>query len=254
VATGDFIWYELITRDPAAAERFYGAVVGWTFGSFEGAPGYRIVQAGGPNVGGILPMPAEAAASGMRPGWFGYVAVPDVDAAVEEVLAAGGRAHMPATTIDGVGRIAMLADPQGASFYVMTPASDGESTAFAPEQVRHFAWNELATRDLDAALGFYERQFGWTPGHRMAMGDAGDYVMIDHRGQAIGGAMARAAGGPPPTWLFYTHVPDIEATPDRIRVAGGTVLHGPAPVPGGSKVVVALDPEGAGFGLVGPAA
>lgn len=252
MASGDFIWYELITRDPAAAERFYGEVVGWTFSGFDSAPGYRIVQADGAGVGGILPMPAEAAAGGMRAGWFGYVQVPDVDAAAEATLAAGGKVHMPATDLPGVGRIAMLADPHGAAYYVMTPARDGESTAFAPEQPRHMAWNELTTGDLDTGLGFYQRQFGWTEGGRMAMGPAGDYVMIHHGGRAIGGAMRRAESGPPPMWLFYTHVPDIEAAPDRIRAAGGTVVLGPQPIPGGSRIVVALDPEGAGFGLVGP--
>ncbi len=93
-----FIWYELMTTDPTAASAFYGAVVGWTV-TDSGQPGmdYRIIQAGSSGIGGVLTLPPNA--TGMEPGWFGYVAVPDVDATIAAVTQSGGSLCMPATDI-----------------------------------------------------------------------------------------------------------------------------------------------------------
>ena len=65
---------------------------------------------------------------------MGYIYVPDVDAKVAEITAEGGAVHVPATTMEGVGRVAMVTDPQGAAVYGMTPeppADDPDATAEA---------------------------------------------------------------------------------------------------------------------------
>src|SRR3546814_13787397 len=68
---------------------------------------------------------------GARPGWFFYIGVDDVDATVEKVTAEGGGVIMPPWTIEGVGRMALVRDPQGNPFYVMRGASDENRTAFS---------------------------------------------------------------------------------------------------------------------------
>ena len=79
---GDFIWYELLMSDPAAAERFYGPVLGWRARRAEGSPvEYRIFGTGEAEVAGLMAIPPGAGAAGMRPGWIGYIGVDDVDAA-----------------------------------------------------------------------------------------------------------------------------------------------------------------------------
>ncbi|MBP6816954.1 MAG: VOC family protein, partial [Burkholderiaceae bacterium] len=95
---GDFIWYELLTPDADAAQRFYGDVVGWTV-SDSGQPGmdYRILEAGDGPAGGLMQITDQM--PGMQPVWLGYVAVPDVDAAVADWTASGGSVHMPAMDI-----------------------------------------------------------------------------------------------------------------------------------------------------------
>ena len=148
---GDFIWYELMTSGNAAAERFYGAVLGWRTRPAEGSPvDYRIFGTGGADVAGLMAIPPDAAATGMRPGWLGYIGVDDVDAMAAAIPADGGRQHVPPTAIPGVGRFALMADPQGVAFYVMRGAMEGTSTAFAPGRTGHCHWNELATTDIDA--------------------------------------------------------------------------------------------------------
>ena len=119
---GDFIWYELMTTDADAAHAFYEPVVGWRIEAKpSGSIDYRMITASEGNVAGLLPLTAEMTAGGARPAWVGYILVDDVDKMVESIEHGGGKVHMPAMTMDGIGRMAMVADPQGARFYIMTP-------------------------------------------------------------------------------------------------------------------------------------
>ena len=241
-----FIWYELAANDLAAAEAFYTRVVGWTVAP-SGQPGmdYRIWSAAGRGVGGLM-----AGAEGMPRGWYGYVRVDDVDACVGRAVAAGGVACMPATDIPGVGRIAMVADPQGAQLYVMAPQGEAPP-AVAPGTPGHGAWHELHTSDPSAALGFYGAVLGWGPMGEMDMGPMGTYRMFGAGESMIGGMMQSAALGRP-MWLFYIAVEDIDAAMARVSGAGGAILHGPQEVPGGGWILQGRDPMGVAFALVGP--
>lgn len=249
---GAFIWYELLTTDPAAAAEFYGSVVGWRCRD-SGQPDadYRLFGSGDTDVAGMMALPPGAAAMGTRATWLGYVGVDDVDASVTRIKAAGGAVHMPAQDIPGVGRFAMVADPQGLVFYVMRGSVDAESTSFSPDTIGRCGWNELATPDLAGALEFYTSQFGWVKGDTMSMGDMGDYQLVQHGDTPIGALMPRPPAGPPAGWNFYFRVADIAAAARRINAAGGQVLHGPADVPGDDQIVAALDPQGVAFALVG---
>lgn len=252
---GAFIWYELMSAEPNAAAAFYAAVAGWTVRDIAsgGSPGYRIFHApDGDGIAGLLPLSNEARAAGARPGWLGYVGVDDVDATVEAARSAGATVPMPATDLPGVGRIAMIADPDRAPIYVMRGASELPSTSFSPNAEGHCAWNELATDRPDAAIGFDSSLFGWTAGERLPMGALGSYQLLEHGGESFGAVMPRMPGGPPASWTFYFRVPAIDAAAARVTQAGGTLLHGPAEVPGGSFILIGADPHGAVFALIGP--
>lgn len=245
------IWYELLTSDLDAAAAFYGEVVGWKVRD-SGMPDmdYRLLVAGDTEVAGLLAIPPEA--TDARPGWLGYFGVDDVDAAVQRITGAGGRVHVPARDIPGIGRFAMVADPQGAVFYVMTPAGEGESTSFAMDRPGHCGWNELATDDPEATFTFYADLMGWTKDQAMPMGEMGVYQIIAHQGAAFGAISPCPPGAPPPAWNYYWNVDDIDAAVDRTRKEGGQLMQGPHEVPGGSFIVFASDPQGAAFCLVGP--
>lgn len=248
-----FIWYELLTSGPDAAARFYGAVLGWTTSdSGQKSMDYRYLSMDGVAVGGLMALPAGAAASGMRPGWLGYVSVADVDKSVASIVAAGGAEHMPAMDISGVGRIAMVADPQGAALYVMTPIGEGPATSFAPGKPGHGGWHELHTKDWEAALAFYGTQFGWRKVHAMDMGPMGTYLQFNFgSGDRVGGMM-NDAKAPRPYWLYCFNVDDIDAAHKRVTANGGEALMDPHLVPTGDWIIQARDPQGAMFVLVGP--
>ncbi len=262
---GDFIWYELMTTDADAAARFYEAILPWTVGN---QPDYREIQATEGGVGGMLPLTAEMTAGGARPAWVAYINVDDVDKMVESIEHGGGKVYMPARDMPGIGRFAMVADPQGASFYVMKPVPpadnpDMASNAFSYDRPRegHCAWNELATSDPADALHFYGQRFGWVKDGEMDMGPMGTYEFIRHIGHApdgspigkgmLGAVMPKMPQIPVSAWTFYFRVADIDAAAAAITANGGQILVGPMEIPGGEYSLNGMDPQGAAFGLVG---
>ncbi|MGX9963259.1 VOC family protein [Roseomonas sp. F4] len=243
---GSFIWYELLTKDTDAAARFYGPILGWTAAPFAGSEmGYTVFSHGTQGIGGMM-----AAPPGVAPVWLGYIVVDDVDATVARLAAAGGAVQMPARDIPKVGRIAMVADRDGAPFYVMRGASDQPSQSYDADAVGHCAWNELSARDAEGAVDFYATHFGWQRGEPLPMGPMGTYQLMELGGRAFG-AIAPAQGGMPPIWRFYFRVPRIQAALRQVVELGGTVAMGPMDVPGGDQILIGTDPQGAEFALVG---
>jgi hypothetical protein len=247
-----FIWYELMTTDTAAARAFYRTVVGWEMRGFGGGTDYDVLDAGDGQVGGIMALPDEAAASAPGPCWTGYIGVDDVDAVADRVRQAGGTIHRAPADIPDVGRFAVVADPQGAAFMLLKGAHDGPPPeAFKAITPRHVGWNELHTTDWQAGFAFYAKLFGWAKSEAFDMGEMGTYQLFNAGGDAIGGMM-NSPKFPRPAWLFYFNVDDVDAAHKRVTDAGCRVLVGPSEVPGGRWIIQATDPQGAMFALVGP--
>lgn len=249
---GNFVWYELMTLDPDAARDFYGALLDWKFGDAAPDPtGYRMITAGGEFIGGMLQLSEEMCSHGARPVWLGYVGVDDVDATLSTLGELGGKVLKPAWDIEQVGRVALVADPQGLPFYVISSlAGNDASKAFSPSAPGHCAWNELTTPDQAAALRFYGGLFGWENRESMPMGAMGEYRLLHHGDEMIG-ALAPQADTSFRGWLFYFRVADIDAAAAMTRERGGRVLHGPVEVPGGDHILIAQDPEGVAFAMTG---
>lgn len=257
---GGFIWYELMTTDAAAAGSFYGAVVkGWTFGDRVPTDvDYRMIQrSDGGNAGGVLQLTDEMRSGGARPAWLGYVHAKDVDGSVAAIKSEGGQAMMEPWDQPGVGRLAMVTDPQGAPFYLMNPEPPAHdpnavSDVFSVDQPEHVRWNELSTSDPKGAVDFYTRHFGWKQEGEMDMGEFGKYQFIQNDGVNIGAIMPRMADRPVSLWSYYIGVDDIDRAAKAITDSGGKILNGPMEIPGGEFALNGMDPQGASFGLVGP--
>jgi predicted enzyme related to lactoylglutathione lyase len=258
---GTPIWYELLTDDLARVAPFYRATMGWTIAPqadpAAGGMDYRMIERSGGQrahdgfAGGAMALTEEMSAGGGRPTWLIYFGVEDVDDAVAEAQRLGASVQMPPMTMDGVGRMAMLADPQGAPFYLMCGDSDESSTVFTGMEPGGCRWNELSTSDAPAAVGFYGALLGGGTDNFMPMEDAGKYVFIECGGQTIGAIGPSMAAEARPAWLPYFGVPDVDAARQAVEANGGTVQMGPMEVPGGDWIVVATDPAGARVGFVG---
>ena len=116
---GAFSWSELMTSDPAKAAEFYGQLFGWTAQAMDmgGSGTYRVVKVGNDSVGGIMGMPPGDAC--MPPHWGCYVTVHNVEEVLAKCSALGGKTLVPPMDVPGVGRMAVLQDPQGAVLSVM---------------------------------------------------------------------------------------------------------------------------------------
>lgn len=249
-----FFWYELMTSDPKASAAFYDAVVGWSAAPFEGdGIPYTVLSAGERGIGGIMDMPEGYRQAGGHPAWVGYIHAGDVDATARALEAAGGKVHRGPDDIPGVGRFAVVSDPQGAMFQLLQP-NGPDQPPVDPATPGHVGWHELYTSDWKAALDFYSGQFGWTKDGEFDMGQMGVYALFAVNGRQTGGMMNKPAQIPSPVWQFYFNVADVDAAAGRVTAKGGKVLMGPMEVPGGSRVVQCQDPQGAHFALLEPAA
>lgn len=248
---GRFVWYELMTKDLEAAQRFYDAVIGW--GSQDsGMPGidYRLFKVGEQPVAGLMAIPEDAAKMGMPPKWVGYIGVRDVDARTAAVAEAGGKVFKAPEDIPGVGRFSIVADPQGAMFALMTGIPPEEGMELTPNAPGHGAWAELFADDASAAFDFYAGLLGWTKGPGYEMGPMGLYQLFNVGDLSIGGMMNKPEATPFSSWNYYFTVDGIDAAIERVAANGGKVSSGPNEVPGPMWVAQCNDPQGAFFGLV----
>jgi len=244
-----FIWHDLMTTDVKAAEAFYSAVAGWRIAD-SGMPGmsYAILKAGDVEVGGIMGMPEGF---GMPPMWNGYIYSPDVDADSRRATELGGSVCKAPEDIPGVGRFSVIADPGGATINLFRPNSDATPKDVAAGTPGHFVWNDLSAGELGREWRFYAALFGWSKTEAMPMGPDAVYQMFATGKEPVGGMMTKSKDQPA-VWTYFISTGDIAAARQRILDHGGRIVTDLMQVPGGEWILVAADPQGAKFGLVGP--
>jgi uncharacterized protein len=246
-----FFWYDLMTTDTKAAQKFYCDVVGWTAQDVSvSGQTYIALNTNGQGVAGLMPIPEEAAKHGVRPAWMGYIAVDDVDAAAKRIKQEGGKVMREPTEVPGIIRFAVVTDPQGAAFYVAKGLRPEAWPALPDNTPGTVGWRELNAGEWKSAFAFYEKMFGWTKADAIDMGPMGTYQLFATGGAPMGGMMTKPPQVPAPNWGFYFNVPSIDAAVARITDGGGRILNGPVQVPGGQWVVNAMDPQGAAFSVV----
>ncbi|MFF1640549.1 VOC family protein [Streptomyces sp. NPDC058251] len=124
---GSLCWVELYTQDIAAAAAFYNSVFGWETSAVPFPGGvYTCINPAGTEdeamFGGVVPLADDPTEAESGAYWLPYFEVADTDAVVGQAQQLGGTVRMPATDLEGVGRIAKLADPYGARFAVIKSA------------------------------------------------------------------------------------------------------------------------------------
>ncbi len=246
-APGTPSWVDLASPDPDAAARFYAGLFGWEAveaGPVEETGGYRMLTLGGRNVAGLGPTQGE----GQPAMWTTYVTTDDADAAAARVREAGGVVVMDAFDVLGAGRIAVFADPAGASIAVWEPRNHhGADVVNEPGAL---CWNELATRDIDTARAFYEAAFGWQ-GATTEYGET-TYTEWKLDGRTVGGMIQMSEQWPaevPAHWMVYFAVEDTDAAAAKAAESGGTVSVPPSDTPAGRFAVLG-DPQGAYFSII----
>lgn len=246
IAQGTPCWCELMTRDVAKAQSFYGTLFGWTVQSESmGDFMYHLLKSGETSFGGMMDAGGNPEWENIPPHWMTYFHVDDVDDRAAQVEGLGGTICVPPTDIPQVGRFCVVNDPTGAAFTLFSSNT--------PYPLSHtIAWTELMTRDSGAARKFYEALLGVTFAE-MPMGPAGTYLIMQVGEQGVAGCMQMGPEYPaevPSHWLPYIGTEAIDAKAEEAAKLGATILHPPTDIPGDKgRFCVVQDPTGAVIGF-----
>ncbi len=259
-------WVDTNQPDPVAALPFYQGLFGWDVedGMPEGSGSHYFTgRIRGGDVAAVSSVPAGAPPVAV---WNTYVWVDDADVAAKKAVDAGGAVLAEPFDVMEAGRMAVLADPEGAVFSVWQPREHRGAQVVNEHGSLNF--NGLSTRDVDAAARFYGAVFGWTvlplPGVPMwALPGYGDHLeeatpglrdQMAQMGAPDGFIDVVAMLNPIPEgdeatvahWSVTFAVDDVEATAAAARKLGGEVLLGPVDAPW-TRIALVRDPQGATF-------
>ncbi len=259
-------WVDTSQPDPESAIAFYSRLFGWDIADVmppESETPYFVARLRGQDVAAVMPLPPDAPPMAM---WNTYIWVESADETASKVLEAGGTTLAAPFDAEGAGRMAVFADPEGATFCVWEARKHrGAAIVNEPGSVN---FNGLHTREISRARSFYGTVFGWTtlslPGAEMwTLPGYGDHLALDR--PSIREDMA-AVGAPAgfedvvatitpipaddqatqPHWDVTFAVDDADAIARRATELGGSVLAGPFDAPWVRMAVIA-DPQGASF-------
>ena len=260
-------WVDTSQPDPEAAADFYGGLFGWELEDAmpPGSEGkYLTARIRGREVAAISsPFPGAPPMAA----WNTYVCVQSADHTAAKVRAVGGQVVMEPFDVMEAGRMAVLADLEGAVFSVWQ-AKDHKGAQVVNEH-GSLNFNGLNTRDVEGAKAFYGAVFGWEtldlgPGNAMwRLAGYGDHLeetnpglrqQMAEMGAPPGFEDVVAALSPiaddqpdvPPHWGVTFAVDDADATAERGADLGGQVLVPPFDAPW-VRMTVIRDPQGATF-------
>lgn len=246
---GKFVWFEHVSKDAKKAQAFYGEVLGWKTKAMPmGAGSYEMICTGASldtMIGGYATLDDNRGPAH----WIAYVSVEDVDAAAKAATANGGKVIDAPYDTPEVGRMARIADPQGAEICLFKNVH-GDAPDAQGSQGRFF-WNELHTTAPEKALAFYDKVVGFA--HRsMDMGPGGTYHILSKGGVDRGGVTSHLPSGVSPHWLPYVFVDDTDGTIARAKKNGATIPMPPEDIPGVGRFGVLKDPTGAVLAVMKP--
>lgn len=115
-----FPWHEVYAKDAEAAIAFYTTCLDFGTQSMDMGPmgQYHMLTRNGQAIGGVMGTAAMEHGDQIPPHWAVYLAVDDVDARIAKCVEHGASVVVPAMDIPGVGRMALIADPQGAHLWL----------------------------------------------------------------------------------------------------------------------------------------
>jgi predicted enzyme related to lactoylglutathione lyase len=246
---GDFVWQDLMTDDVEKSRPFYEQLFGWRFEltSRLGRP-YFIARSGAAPVAGMAlvnrPSPDQPVAQ-----WLSYLAVNDVDAVAERVIASGGRLLVSPTPIN-TNRAAVVVDPQGAPIGLVKLGTTVVLPIGGPTApVGAFFWRDYLARDVETARTFYSDLAGLTADRPNTEGLVSQYILRRPGLLAVAGIIAIGERDITPNWLPYIRVDDPLATAARAEQLGGRILMRASPDIRNGSVAVVTDPSGAAMAL-----
>lgn len=244
---GVFNWVDLMSSDVAAAKAFYAGLFGWEAEDrpIDDGGFYTMFNLNGKNVAGMGPLSAEMQVQGIPSHWSSYVKHSDVDGVAARVAEAGGTVILPPMDVMEEGRMAMFMDPTGATVGVWQPKNHIGAQYVNVHNA--LVWNELQTKDVEAAKSFFSAVFGWN-----YTADENGYITVSESGRRHAGMfqMNEQMADVPPNWSVYFFVENVEMAVAKVSELGGNVLMPITPAGEIGNFSVVQDPAGAVFTIM----
>ncbi|MER6732204.1 VOC family protein [Streptomyces puniciscabiei] len=239
-------WADAMFSDVEGAKRFYGDVLGWTFGESSSEYGnYTQAYADGKAVAAVVPpMPGQEGPSQ----WCLYFASPDAAATAEKIRDNGGEVLMEPMQVGDFGTMCLAREPSGAVFGVWQAGSHEGFEATATPGA--YCWAEVFTREPEKADAFLSGVFPYRM--KDIVDDAVDFRMFDVGEDTVLGRMRMTDDFPPevPSYInVYFTVDDCDAAVARATRLGGVLRFGPMSSPFG-RFAALSDPQGANFSVI----
>lgn len=245
---GKPVFLQLVTPDLDTSKQFYSDLFGWSFRTSRvGATDIAVAYVDEQPVGSLIHRDFPSGEK-RQPAWLTFFSVSDADATNALAVQHGARVLVPPHTIEGFGREAIYADPQGAVFATLASSSgDPEDVLAAPGQ---WIWSSLLTVDPDTGAAFYQKLFDYEV-FDLDEDAGGQHFLLASKTYARASAN-RLPPGPSrhPHWLNFIRVLDADASTAQLVKLGGHVLVPPRMDRHGGRIAVVSDPSGAPFGLM----
>jgi predicted enzyme related to lactoylglutathione lyase len=232
--------------DVEGAKRFYGDVLGWTFGESSSEYGnYTQAYMNGKAVAAVVPpMPGQEGQSQ----WCLYLASPDAAATASRIRENGGEVLMEPMQVGDFGTMCLAREPSGAVFGVWQGGThEGFEAAGVPGA---YCWAEVFTREPQKTDAFLPAVFGYTA--KQLVDDAVDFREFRVGDETVLGRMKMTDDFPPevPSYInVYFMVADCVAAVATATELGGILRFGPMDTPFGRFAAV-TDPQGANFSVI----
>ncbi len=242
---GKFVWRDLVSEDPEAVKPFYAGLFGWEFEESRalGAP-YTLVRSGGQYIAGISrnrrPRPDQPVSQ-----WLSFMSVADVDRAIVQTKAAGGRVLAGPLDLPNVGRGAVVLDPEGAPVGLLR-SKIGDPVDTPAPALNRFLWTEHLSRNPQASAEFYAALADLQV-RKMDFSGQPYWVLV--RGRERAALLRNPTTVDQPIWLAYVHVADPAASAARAAQLGGRVLLAPRKELRNGSFALIADPTGAVLAL-----
>ncbi|MYW45036.1 VOC family protein [Streptomyces sp. SID486] len=239
-------WADAMFSDVEGAKRFYGDVLGWTFGASSSEYGnYTQAHVDGKAVAALVPpMPGQEGQSQ----WCLYLASPDAAATAQRIRQHGGEVLMEPMRVGEFGTMCLAREPGGAVFGVWQAGThEGFETTATPGA---YCWAEVFTREPGQTDAFLSAVFPYRM--KEIEDDAVDFRMFDVGEDTVLGRMRMTDDFPPevPSYVnVYFTVDDCDAAVDRATKLGGVLRFGPMSSPFGRFAALG-DPQGANFSVI----
>lgn len=239
---GKFVWFELETRDVAAAQAFFGEVLGWrTRSQPAGETAYEMIEVAGQPIGGYRKLHTRS-----DPHWASFISVAELDEAIARAKGAGSRHIGEVLETPGVGTMVDIIDTVGAKVHLVTRRGGDLPERTPPPGA--FLWTEMVTRLPDRAVDFYRTVFGYDV-KPIEMPAGGTYYLLETGAVGRAGVLHRDTS---PQWLPYVHVTDCDRTLERALRMGATAMLPPTDLPQVGRYAVMSDPQGADLAIMTP--